>query len=119
MRELMRLHCLTVVSSRWVNMLTRSRPLETLKSVACLMAPDPTFAHSAGRGDDMKISERTGKWVEINKSTDADDELTIQVPNGIWAGWLAPVSVKEEDLASFLRAIGWRVELPTSVKHRG
>ena len=66
----------------------------------------------------MKLSERTGKWIEINKSTDADDELTIQVPNGIWAGWLSPVTVREEELASFLRSVGWRVELPASAKQR-
>jgi hypothetical protein len=64
----------------------------------------------------MKISERTGKWVEIDKSTDADDELSIQVPNGIWAGWLTPIFLKEEDLASFLRSLGWQVVLPASVK---
>jgi len=62
----------------------------------------------------MKIAERTGKWVEIDKSTDADGELSLQVPNGIWAGWLSPIFIKEEDLASFLRSVGWRVELPAS-----
>jgi hypothetical protein len=62
----------------------------------------------------MKIPERTGKWVEMEKSTDRDDEITIRVPNGIWAGWLSPVLVKEEDLAAFLRSIGWQVSAPTS-----
>lgn len=64
----------------------------------------------------MKIPERTGKWIEIDKSTDDDSEITIQVPNGIWAGWLTPIFVKEEDLASFLRSVGWRVDLPASVR---
>ena len=64
----------------------------------------------------MKIPERTGKWVEVDKSTEADDELTFQVPNSIWAGWLTPLFIKEEDLASFLRSLGWKVVVPASVK---
>jgi hypothetical protein len=64
----------------------------------------------------VKIPERTGKWIEIDKSTDADDEITIQLAHGIWAGWLTPVFVKEEDLASCLRSLGWQVVLPASVK---
>jgi hypothetical protein len=64
----------------------------------------------------MKIPERTGKWIEIDKSPNVDDEITIQVPNGIWAGWLSSVCVQEADLATFLRSVGWRVELPAPVK---
>ena len=62
----------------------------------------------------MKIAERTGKWVEMDRSKEVSGEISIQVPNGIWAGWLSPVFVKEEDLATFLRSVGWRVELPAS-----
>jgi hypothetical protein len=69
-----------------------------------------------GRGVDMKISERAGRWIEIDKATDADDEIRFRVPNGMWAGWLAPIFLKEEDLASFLRSVGWQVEVPTSLK---
>jgi hypothetical protein len=52
----------------------------------------------------------------MDRSKDMNDEISIQVPNGMWAGWLSPVFVKEEDLASFLRSLGWRVELPASAK---
>ena len=82
------------------------------------MVPGCMQAQSASRGDAMKLSERTGKWVEIDKSTDADDELIIQVPDSIWAGWLSPVTVREDELASFLRSLGWRVELPASATQR-
>ncbi|HEX6509897.1 MAG TPA: hypothetical protein VF221_19905 [Chloroflexota bacterium] len=62
----------------------------------------------------MKIPERTGKWIEMDRSTDRDDEITIQVPNGIWAGWMMPVYLSEEDIAAFLRSVGWQVVLPKS-----
>lgn len=80
------------------------------------MAANAWEEHSAARGVAMKIAERTGKWVEMDRSKEASGEISIQVPNGIWAGWLSPVFVKEEDLASFLRSVGWRVELPASPK---
>lgn len=64
----------------------------------------------------MKIPERTGKWIEMERSTDVDGEITLQVPNGVWAGWLSPVFVKEEDLAACLRSLGWRVRLPQTVE---
>jgi len=64
----------------------------------------------------MKIPERTGKWVEIDTATDADDEIAIQVPNTIWAGWLVPVFLKQEDLASALRSLGWAVSVPAAVQ---
>jgi len=63
----------------------------------------------------MKIEERSGKWVEIYRAKDADDEITLQVPNTIWAGWLEPVHIRQEDLATFLRSIGWEVSLPQKV----
>lgn len=63
----------------------------------------------------MKIPERTGMWVEMARSADRDDEITVQVPNGIWAGWMLDVHVKEEDLAAFLRSVGWHVDVPRSV----
>lgn len=63
----------------------------------------------------MKISERAGRWIEIDKATDADDEIRFQVPNGMWAGWLAPIFLKEEDLASFLRSLGWQVVTPKAL----
>jgi hypothetical protein len=64
----------------------------------------------------MKIPERTGMWVEMEKSADSPDEITVQVPNGIWAGWMLSVHVNQEDLATFLRSIGWQVELPHAVR---
>jgi len=63
----------------------------------------------------MKIEERNGKWVEISRAKDAEDEITLQVPNTIWAGWLEPVHIRGEDLAVFLRTIGWDVTLPQKV----
>lgn len=65
----------------------------------------------------MKIPERTGKWVEIDRCADRDDEILIKVPNTIWAAWLMDVCVKEEDLAKSLRAMGWQVTVPRSVAH--
>ena len=64
----------------------------------------------------MKIPERSGKWIEMDKSTDKDGEITISVPNSIWAGWQTPIFVQEEDLATFLRSLGWQVALPGSVR---
>ncbi|GAC1325871.1 MAG: hypothetical protein NVSMB22_16180 [Chloroflexota bacterium] len=64
----------------------------------------------------MKIPESTGKWIEMAKSVESDDEITMQVPNGIWAGWMMPVRLKDEDVAVFLRSIGWHVDLPRSVR---
>ena len=62
----------------------------------------------------MKIPERTGLWVEMERSADCAEEITVQVPNGIWAGWMMSVNVKQDDLATFLRSIGWQVEAPRS-----
>lgn len=68
---------------------------------------------TTGRGSrDMKIEERLGQWVEIDRAKDATDEITIKFPNSVWAGWSAPVNVKDEELAGFLRSIGWKVTLP-------
>lgn len=64
------------------------------------------------RGDDMKVPERTGKWIEMSRSADGANEITLQVPNGIWAGWMTPIRLKDDDVAAFLRSIGWHVELP-------
>jgi hypothetical protein len=69
-------------------------------------------------GKEMKIEERNGKWVEIYRAKDAADEITLQVPNTIWAGWLEPVHIKEEDLATFLRSLGWEVTLPQAAHVR-
>jgi hypothetical protein len=63
----------------------------------------------------MKMEERNGKWIEIYRAKDAANEITLQVPNTIWAGWLEPVHVRDEDLAEFLRSIGWEVKLPQAV----
>jgi hypothetical protein len=64
----------------------------------------------------MKIPERTGKWVEMAKSADSGDEITVQVPSGIWVGLLSPLFFKQDDLATFLRSVGWHVVLPESAK---
>lgn len=64
----------------------------------------------------MRIPEQTGKWVELDKPAGNDDVITMQVPNGIWAGWMMSVSLKEEDIATFLRSIGWQVVLPASAE---
>jgi hypothetical protein len=69
-------------------------------------------AQSDGRGNAMKIPEQTGKWVEMARSVDSTEEITLQVPNGIWAGWMTPIRLKEDDVAVFLRSIGWHVDLP-------
>ena len=60
----------------------------------------------------MKIQERTGKWIEVEKSRDRKGEVVISVPNSIWAGWQAPVFLKEDELAEALRSLGWQVSLP-------
>lgn len=62
----------------------------------------------------MKVRERSGMWVELARAHDREDEITVQVPNGIWAGWMLDVYLRDEDLAAFLRSIGWSVETPTS-----
>lgn len=62
----------------------------------------------------MKVPESTGKWVEVIRSTDREDELVFQVPNGIWAGWMQDVCVKEDDLAACLRSLGWQVTTPAT-----
>ena len=80
------------------------------------MSADRYEAQSRRRGDDVKIPERTGKWIEMEQSTDMKGEITLQVPNGVWAGWLSPIFVKEEDLATCLRSLGWRVRLPQTVE---
>lgn len=75
------------------------------------------LAHSVINGGDvMKIPERTGMWVEMSRSSDRDDEITVEVPNGIWAGWMLSVRLNDQDIAEFLRSIGWQVVLPTSVR---
>jgi len=61
----------------------------------------------------VKIPEQSGKWVEIEKAPDRDGEIMMHVPNTIWAAWQVPLYFKEEDLASFLRSIGWEVSLPS------
>jgi hypothetical protein len=76
------------------------------------MEPCGQEVQSSVGGAAMKIPERTGMWVEMAKSADRDDEITVQVPNGIWAGWMLSVRLKEEDVAAFLRSIGWKVEVP-------
>jgi hypothetical protein len=63
-------------------------------------------------GNDMKLEERNGKWVEIYRAKDVEGEITLQVPNTIWAGWLEPVHIKDVYLAGFLSSIGWEVKLP-------
>jgi hypothetical protein len=60
----------------------------------------------------MKIPERTGKWIEMEASTETKDEIILRVPNGVWAGWTTPVYLNGEDLASFLRSVGWQVTIP-------
>ncbi len=62
----------------------------------------------------MKISERSGMWVEMERSADSDDEITVRVPNGIWVGWALNIHVKEDDIATFLQSIGWHVDVPRS-----
>jgi hypothetical protein len=62
----------------------------------------------------MKIPERTGKWIEMSKSADRDGEITVEVPTSVWAGWMMQVYLREEDVAAFLRSIGWHVEVPES-----
>jgi hypothetical protein len=74
-------------------------------------------AQSDGRGGGMKIPEQAGKWVEMARSADSANEITLQVPNGMWAGWTTPIRLKEDDIAAFLRSIGWHVDLPRSA-HR-
>jgi hypothetical protein len=63
----------------------------------------------------MKIPERTGKWIEMEGSKSKNGEIIISVPNSIWAGWQTPIFVQEEDVAAFLRSLGWQVALPNSV----
>lgn len=65
----------------------------------------------------MKLQERTGKWVEIERSKGRDGEITLQVPNSIWPGMQNPIFLDESDLAVSLRMLGWDVVLPAE-KHR-
>lgn len=69
------------------------------------------------RGDAMKVPERTGMWIEMARSEESNDEITLQVPSGIWAGWMKPIHLRDDDVAAFLRSIGWHVDLPKSA-HR-
>ncbi len=62
----------------------------------------------------MRIEERVGQWVEIDRAKEVADEITIKFPNSIWAGWSAPVNVKDDELAVFLRSIGWKVTTPNT-----
>ncbi len=62
----------------------------------------------------MKIPEKTGMWVDMSRSTDNDAEIMMQVPDGIWAGWMKSIQLKDDDLATFLRTIGWHVDIPKS-----
>jgi len=63
----------------------------------------------------MKVPERSGMWVEMSRSEDRENEITLRVPNGIWVGWMLDVHLQEDDLADFLRSINWQVELPHRV----
>ncbi|HEX8918412.1 MAG TPA: hypothetical protein VF898_07910 [Chloroflexota bacterium] len=67
----------------------------------------------------MKISERTGQWVEMDISKNGDGEIVIKSPNGIWAGWSTPIYLKQEEVAAFLRSHGWKVEIPQSSATHG
>jgi hypothetical protein len=66
----------------------------------------------------MKLQERTGQWVEIERTRDRTGEITIHVPTSIWAGWTNPYYLKEDELASFLRSIGWEIVLPSEKPRR-
>ena len=66
----------------------------------------------------MKIPERSGMWVEMARSVDREGEITVRVPNGIWAGWMLDVHLDEQDVAEFLRSIGWAVEMPTAARRQ-
>ncbi len=62
----------------------------------------------------MKIPERTGMWVEMARSSENSGEIIMHVSNGIWAGWTTPVHLQDDDVAAFLRSIGWHVDVPQS-----
>lgn len=62
----------------------------------------------------MRLSERAGKWIEVQKAPDSADELVIRVPGSVWTAWMMDVIIKEEDLAKFLRSLGWKVEIPVA-----
>jgi hypothetical protein len=82
--------------------------------------PGHPWAHTVGSrtgGAEVKVAERSGKWVEMDTSPEREGEIAIRVPNTIWAGWLEPVFLKESDLAGFLRSVGWDA-VPPSEKHR-
>lgn len=85
------------------------------KSGVHLIATVGYVAHSVDGGAAMKIAERTGQWIEMEKVIDSDDEIAIRTPNGIWAGWNTPFFLKEEDVATFLRSLGWEITLPQPV----
>lgn len=80
------------------------------------MALDRLQEQSTPGGVDMKVAERTGMWIELEKTADRDDEITVRVPNSIWVGWMMPIYLKDDDLAAFLRSIGWRVDLPHTTR---
>lgn len=65
----------------------------------------------------MKIPERTGKWVEVERTADRDGEVTIKVPNTIWTAWMMDVYLKDDDLATCLRSLGWQVTPPRTGAH--
>ena len=64
----------------------------------------------------MKIPERTGQWVEVTRAPDSADEIVITTPNGMWAAWMTPFYVKEQELAAALRSFGWEIDLPATLK---